>query len=99
MFVIQNVLMAVVSVLSTLLNLYFWVVIVAAVITWVRPDPYNPIVRALRMMTEPAFYYVRKWMPFTYRAGLDFSPVVVLLVIQLVDQIVVRSLAQYAASI
>lgn len=99
MFVIQNVLMAVVSVLSTLLNLYFWIVIVAAVITWVRPDPYNPIVRALRMMTEPAFYYVRKWMPFTYRAGLDFSPVVVLLVIQLVDQIVVRSLAQYAASI
>ncbi|WP_300801515.1 YggT family protein [uncultured Desulfovibrio sp.] len=99
MFVIQNVLMAVVSVLSTLLNLYFWIVIVAAVITWVRPDPYNPIVRALRMMTEPAFYYVRKWMPFTYRAGLDFSPVVVLLAIQLVDQIVVRSLAQYAASI
>ena len=99
MFVIQNVLMAVVSVLSTLLNLYFCIVIVAAVITWVRPDPYNPIVRALRMMTEPAFYYVRKWMPFTYRAGLDFSPVVVLLAIQLVDQIVVRSLAQYAASI
>ncbi|WP_297261132.1 YggT family protein [uncultured Desulfovibrio sp.] len=99
MFVIQNVLMAVVSVLSTLLNLYFWIVIVAAVITWVRPDPYNPIVRALRMMTEPAFYYVRKWMPFTYRAGIDFSPVVVLLAIQLVDQIVVRSLAQYAASI
>ena len=99
MFVIQNVLMAVVSVLSTLLNLYFWIVIVAAVITWVRPDPYNPIVRALRMMTEPAFYYVRKWMPFTYRAGLDFSPVVVLLAIQLVDQIVVRCLAQYAASI
>lgn len=99
MFVIQNVLMAVVSVLSTLLNLYFWIVIVAAVITWVRPDPYNPIVRALRMMTEPAFYYVRKWMPFTYRTGLDFSPVVVLLAIQLVDQIIVRSLAQYAASI
>lgn len=99
MFVIQNVLMAVVSVLSTLLNLYFWIVIIAAVITWVRPDPYNPIVRALRMVTEPAFYYVRKWMPFTYRAGLDFSPVVVLLAIQLVDRIVVRSLAQYAALI
>lgn len=98
MFVIQNVLMAVVSVLSTLLNLYFWIVIIAAVITWVRPDPYNPIVRALRIMTEPVFYYVRKWMPFTYRAGIDFSPVVVLLAIQLVNQIVVRSLIQYAAT-
>ena len=79
---------------STLVELC---VIIAAVITWVRPDPYNPIVRALRMLTEPVFYYVRKWMPFTYRAGIDFSPVVVLLAIQLVNQIVVRSLMQYAA--
>ena len=49
------------------------------------------------MLTEPVFYYVRKWMPFTYRAGIDFSPVVVLLAIQLVNQIIVRSLLQYAA--
>lgn len=97
MFVIQNILLAVGNVLGALLNLYFWIVIIAAVITWVRPDPYNPIVRALRMLTEPVFYHVRKWLPFTYRAGLDFSPVVVLLVIQLVNQIVVRSLIQYAA--
>lgn len=97
MFVIQNILLAVGSVLGALLNLYFWIVIVAAVITWVRPDPYNPIVRVLRTLTEPVFYYVRKWMPFTYRAGIDFSPVVVLLVIQLVNQIIVRSLMQYAS--
>lgn len=96
MFVIQNILLAVGNVLGALLNLYFWIVIIAAVITWVRPDPYNPIVRGLRLLTEPVFYYVRKWMPFTYRSGLDFSPLVVVLVIQLVNLIVVKSLIQFA---
>ncbi|HJA80102.1 YggT family protein [uncultured Desulfovibrio sp.] len=97
MFVIQNILLAVGNVLGALLNLYFWIVVIAAVISWVRPDPFNPIVRALRVLTEPVFYYVRKWMPFTYRSGLDFSPVVVLLAIQLVKQIVVASLIELAA--
>lgn len=96
MFVIQNILLAVGNVLGALLNLYFWIVIIAAVITWVRPDPYNPIVRGLRLLTEPVFYYIRKWMPFTYRSGLDFSPLVVVLVIQLVNLIVVKSLIQFA---
>ncbi|WP_297215898.1 YggT family protein [uncultured Desulfovibrio sp.] len=99
MFLLQNIIVAVASLLGTLLNLYFWVVIVATVVTWVRPDPYNPVVRALRVMTEPVFYRVRKWMPFTYCRGLDFSPVVVLLAIQLFNQIVVRSLVQYAATL
>ena len=97
MFVIQNILLAVGNVLGALLNLYFWIVVIAAVISWVRPDPFNPIVRALRVLTEPVFYYVRNWMPFTYRSGLDFSPVVVLLAIQLVKQIVVASLIELAA--
>ena len=74
-------------------------VIIAAVITWVRPDPYNPIVRTLRLLTEPVFYRVRKWLPFTYSSGLDFSPIIVLLAIELCNRIVVRSLAQYAAGL
>ena len=48
MFFVQNVILAVVDLLAIVLNLYFWVVIVAAVLSWVRPDPYNPVVRALR---------------------------------------------------
>lgn len=79
MFFVQNVILAVVDLLAIVLNLYFWVVIVAAVLSWVRPDPYNPVVRALRTLTEPVFYRVRKWLPFTYTNGIDFSPVVVLL--------------------
>ena len=52
MFFVQNVILAVVDLLAIVLNLYFWVVIVAAVLSWVRPDPYNPVVRALRTLTE-----------------------------------------------
>lgn len=97
MLLLSNTLSAVASVLSMLLNLYFWIVVIAALITWVRPDPYNPIVRVLRSMTEPVFAKVRQWLPFTYTHGLDFSPVVVLIAIELINRIVVRTMAQYAS--
>ena len=94
MFVLGNILFAVARVLDTLLTLYFWV---SALLTWVRPDPYNPVVRTLNALTEPVLYRIRKWLPFTYISGLDLSPIVVLVAIQLVQSIVVRSLFQYAA--
>ncbi|MDY0203116.1 MAG: YggT family protein [Desulfovibrio desulfuricans] len=99
MIVLANTMSAVAMILGSLLNLYFWIVIIAAVLTWVRPDPYNPIVRTLHALTEPVFYRVRKWLPFTYTTGMDFSPVVVLLSIELFNRIVVASLAQYALAI
>lgn len=78
MFVLGNILFAVARVLDTLLTLYFWVVIISALLTWVRPDPYNPVVRTLNALTEPVLYRIRKWLPFTYISGLDLSPIVVL---------------------
>ncbi len=99
MIVVANTMSAIALVLGSLLSLYFWIVIIAAVLTWVRPDPYNPIVRTLRALTEPVFYRVRKWLPFTYSSGMDFSPVVVLLAIELFNRIVVASLAQYAMTL
>lgn len=86
MIVVANTMSAIALVLGSLLSLYFWIVIIAAVLTWVRPDPYNPIVRTLRALTEPVFYRVRKWLPFTYSSGMDFSPVVVLLAIELFNR-------------
>ena len=99
MIVLANTLSAIALVLGSLLNIYFWIVIIAVVLTWVRPDPYNAIVRTLRLLTEPVFYRVRKWLPFTYTSGLDFSPVVVLLGIELINRIVIASLAQYAVAL
>lgn len=99
MILLANTMSAIALILGGLLNIYFWIVIIAAVMTWFNPDPYNVLVRTLRMLTEPVFYRVRKWLPFTYTRGLDFSPIVVLIAIELLNRVVVRSLAQYAAQL
>lgn len=91
-----NLLGAVAGILDAVLSLYFWIVIASAVLSWVNPDPYNPVVRIIRNLTEPAFYKVRKWMPFTNLSGLDLSPVVILLAIQFVKRFVVLSMYQFA---
>lgn len=97
MFVFGNVLFAVAKILDSLLSLYFWIVIIAVLLTWVRPDPYNPIVRTLNALTEPVLYRIRRLLPFTYISGLDLSPVVLLIAIQLIQMVVIRSLYQYSA--
>lgn len=99
MFVLGNILFGVAKVLDTLLSLYFWIVIIAVLLTWVRPDPYNPIVRTLNALTEPVFYRIRRLLPFTYINGLDLSPVVLLILIQLAQIVIVRSLFQFAAMV
>ena len=94
MFVFANILEAIIYIVDTLLTIYSFVVIVACLISWVNPDPYNPIVRILRNLTEPVLWRIRKYLPFTYVSGLDLSPVVLLLAIQLIRMIVVKSLMQ-----
>ena len=94
MFVFSNLVFGVARVLDALLNLYFWIVIVSAVLSWVNPDPYNPIVRGIRTLTEPVFYRIRKWMPFTYFSGIDFSPFVVVLAIKFIQVFMTRLLSQ-----
>ena len=94
MFVFANILEAIIYVVDTVLTIYSFVVIVACLISWVNPDPYNPIVRILRNLTAPVLWRIRKYLPFTYVSGLDLSPVVLLLAIQLIRMIVVKSLMQ-----
>ena len=79
MFVFSNFLQALATILDTLLWLYFWLIIVSAILSWVSPDPFNPIVRVIRNLTEPVFHKVREWIPFTNVGGIDLSPIVVLL--------------------
>lgn len=74
MFVLGNILFAVAQVLDTLLTLYFWVVIISALLTWVRPDPYNPVVRTLNALTEPVLYRIRKWLPSPISVGWTCPP-------------------------
>ena len=98
MFVLGNFLQAVALVLIWVLWAYMWIVIGAVIISWVSPDPYNPIVRFLHQATEPVFYQVRRYLPFS-GMGLDFSPLIVLLAIYFVKAFLVRSMVDLAVRI
>jgi YggT family protein len=93
-----NFLHAIAEVLNMVLAIYMWIVIIAALISWVNPDPYNPIVRFLFSVTEPVFARVRRLIPFAYM-GIDFSPLIVFLAIVFLQQFLVRTLHQIAASL
>ena len=77
---------------SWILELYSYVIIAAALITWVSPDPRNPVVVFLRRATEPVLEPVRRLLPPWRTAGLDLSPVIVLIAIQFVQRVVLPSL-------
>lgn len=91
MFVFGDFIVAVAKIFDMLLEIYKWVVIVAALISWVNPDPYNPIVRFLYSVTEPVFRPIRRVIG--HRLGpVDISPIVVILAIIFVQSFLVRSL-------
>lgn len=95
MFVIGNFLAAIAKILDIALTLYMWIIIARAVVSWVNPDPHNPIIRFLNAVTEPVLYQVRRRLPISF-GGIDFSPIIVLLVIVFVQSFLVRSLAEMA---
>lgn len=96
MFVIGHFLNALATVLDYALVIYMWLVIARAVLSWVSPDPFNPIVRFIHNVTEPVLHPVRRWLPFGF-SGIDFSPIVVLLAIIFLRAFLVNSLATLAA--
>lgn len=81
MLIFDSLLAAIVSTISMLLWAYTWIVIISALLTWVRPDPYNPIVQILRNLTEPVYNFIRSKIP-TNIGGLDLAPIIVLIVLQ-----------------
>lgn len=95
MFVLANFLAAVAKILDIGLSLYMWIIIGRAVISWVNPDPYNPIVRFLTSVTEPVLYPIRRRIPISL-GGMDFSPIIVILVIIFIQSFLVRSLMELA---
>ena len=94
MFIIGNFLMAVAKIMDMALSIYMWLIIIRALISWVNPDPYNPIVRFLVAATEPVLYPIRKRLPLM--GGIDFSPIVAILVIIFIQTFAVQSLMQMA---
>jgi len=77
-----------VNFVAWLLDIYTWVIIAAALISWVSPDPRNPVVRFLRQVTEPALAPIRGFLPPWKTGGLDFSPMILVIAIQFVQRVV-----------
>lgn len=91
MFILGYFFIALATVMQYALNIYMWVIIIRALLSWVNPDPYNPIVRFLYNVTEPVLSRVRKALPVSF-GGIDFAPIVVLLAIVFLESFLVSSL-------
>ena len=94
MFVMSNVLQGLATVLDTVLWLYMWVIIARALISWVNPDPWNPIVQFLERVTEPVLSPIRRWIG--WRMGIDLSPIIAILIISFLQIAVVKTLSDFA---
>lgn len=95
MFIAGNVLQGLATVADYVLWLYMWVIIARAVISWVNPDPWNPIVRFLERVTEPVLYPIRRRLG--WKLGVDISPIIAILIIIFLQVALVQSLKDMAS--
>ena len=98
MIILSNFLIAIAKVVDIVLTIFMWIVIARAVLSWVSPDPYNPIVRFIHQVTEPVLYQIRRRIPVSF-GGIDFSPILVFLAIIFLQRFVVSSLLQMAQTL
>ena len=87
----STLIFALVQLIHTLITIYIWIIIIAALFSFIRPDPYNPLVKFIHQITEPAFAWVRRKMPFVIVGGMDLSPLVILLGLQFLDTFLLRA--------
>ncbi len=97
MFVFGNIILGIAKVLEVALNIYMWVIIIRALISWVNPDPYNPIVQILTKVTEPVLRPIRKLAP-PWKIGIDLSPLIAVLVIIFLQYALISTLYRIGRS-
>jgi YggT family protein len=98
MFALRHLIEALASILDLALNIYMWVIIARAVLSWVNPDPYNPIVRFIYNITEPVMEWVRRRVPLIF-GGLDLTPILILIAIVFLRRFLVMTLWDLAQRI
>lgn len=99
MFVVSKFLVALADILSMVLKIFYWLILVRVLISWVSPDPYNPIVQFLYKVTEPILYRIRKMLPINFRIGIDISPLIAFLAIVFLRSFLVSTLLDLASRI
>lgn len=96
MFVVSHFLIASAKILDMLLTALYWIIIARALVSWVNPDPYNPIVQFLHKVTEPILYPIRKILPFSLRFGIDVSPIIAIVGIYFLQSFLIGTLVELA---
>jgi YggT family protein len=96
MFVVANLITAIAKVLEVALTILYWLILIRALLSWVNPDPFNPIVQFLYKSTDPFLDFVKRIFPFCYLGGIDISPVIAFLLIFFTQLFVVRTLLDVA---
>ena len=95
MFIVGNFIAALAKIIDMGLTLYMWIIIGRSLISWVNPDPYNPIVQFLYRATEPVMAPIRRWLPLR-NMGIDISPIIVIVVIIFLQSFLLKSMMELA---
>lgn len=98
MFIFGNFVLAVAHILNIVLEVYQWIVIIAAIVSWVNPDPYNPIVRFLYSVTEPVLRPIRRLIGGRL-GSIDISPLIVIFAIIFIQRFLISSLIEFGYKI
>lgn len=97
MFVLANFIGAIATILNVVVTILIWLIIISALISWVNPDPYNPIVQFLHRTTEPILRPIRRLIPF--RSPIDFSPMIAIIILFFFRFFVIESLMDWSVSL
>jgi YggT family protein len=93
-----NIILGLTEVLSIVITSYKWIIIIRALLSWVNPDPYNPIVQFLTRVTEPVLRPIRKLMPPWKLGGLDLSPLAAILILIFLEYALIGNLREWGMS-
>ena len=96
--ILSTLFSAIANILNIIVTVYTWIIIAAALVSWVKPDPSSPVVQLLYRLTEPIYSFIRRYIKTNFN-GIDFAPLIVLLALQLIDQFLIRLLFVFAASL
>lgn len=96
--ILGNFIISIASILDMIITAYTWIIIIAALITWVRPDPYNPIVQTLYKLTNPVYDFIRRFIP-TVIGGIDLAPIIVILALKFIQLFLIQTLVDIARAL
>ena len=94
--IVSTFLQAIAEILHLIITAYTWVIIASAIISWVQPDPFNPIVQLLNRLTQPAYGFTRRFIPTVF-GGIVLAPVIILIALHFIDRFFIRLIFEFAA--